>query len=265
LSPPRLWCKLLTLQDIFAKENRRGNGDRRARGDDGRPRAGRRSGDRRKAVRYVGLGLFCLGLSVPAGAQIYTSRDASGHLVLSNRPIVTADPTFEVPRAASVRATRALAGPRSQLYDELIAEHARLNIVRPDLVRAVVQVESGFNTFARSPKGAAGLMQLMPATALRFGVKDPFNPVENVRAGVAYLRQLLDRYENNEQLALAAYNAGPGAVDKYGQNVPPYRETQDYVSRIKQIAPHPVQKLAARIYKTTDIVDGRPVPKYSNH
>jgi hypothetical protein len=94
-----------------------------------------------------------------------------------------------------------------------------------------------------------------------------FNPVENIRAGVAYLRELLDRYSNDEQLALAAYNAGPGAVDKYGQNVPPYRETQNYVSRIKQIAPRKVQAqpLGGTIYKTTEIVNGRVIPRYVNH
>ena len=102
--------------------------------------------------------------------------------------------------------TRATA---SGMYDGLITEHARANDVRPDLVRAVVQVESAYNPYARSPKGAQGLMQLMPATAQQFGVKNAYNPEENVRAGVAYLRQLLDRYENNEELALAAYNAGP--------------------------------------------------------
>ena len=75
-----------------------------------------------------------------------------------------------------------------------------------------------------------GLMQLMPATAKQFGVIDPFNPAENIRAGVTYLRQLLDRYDDDEQLALAAYNAGPGAVDKYGSKVPPYKETQNYVA-----------------------------------
>ena len=81
-----------------------------------------------------------------------------------------------------------------------------------------------------------GLMQLMPATARRFGVRNPFNPAENMRGGVAYLRELLDRYDNNEQLALAAYNAGPGAVSKYGERVPPYRETQNYVIRVNKIA-----------------------------
>jgi soluble lytic murein transglycosylase-like protein len=150
------------------------------------------------------------------------------------------------------------------LYDDLILEHARLNNIPTDLVRAVVQVESGFNPYARSPKGAMGLMQLMPATARQFGVRNPYNPAENVRAGVAYFRQLLDRYENNDQLALAAYNAGPGAVDKHGQSVPPYRETREYVARISKMSSRPVQARRKVIYKTTEIVDGRAVPRYSD-
>src|SRR5207247_3257824 len=125
---------------------------------------------------------------------------------------------------------------RRSLYDDLIREQSQLNGVRTDLVRAVMQVESGFNPSARSPKGALGLMQLMPATIQQFGVRNPFNPIENLRAGVAYLRQLLDRYGNNEELALAAYNAGPRAVDRHGQNVPPYRETKNYVTRINKMA-----------------------------
>jgi hypothetical protein len=219
-------------------------------------------------MRNVGLGLVCLGLAAPARAQIYTSRDANGHLVLSNHQLGSVGRTYEVPKAESVRATRPVGEPlRSGLYDEVISAHAHLNAIRPDLVRAVVQVESGFNPDARSPKGALGLMQLMPATARRFGVKNPFNPVENVRAGVAYLRQLLDRYKNNEELALAAYNAGPGAVDNHGQSVPPYRETRNYVKRISNMSPHPVagpvRKLV--IFKTTETVDGRQVARYSDH
>ena len=93
---------------------------------------------------------------------------------------------------------------------------------------------------------------------------NPFNPEDNVRAGVAYLRQLLDRYQNNEELALAAYNAGPGAVDKHGQNVPPYRETQNYVAQINQIAEGPVEPRDHRIYKVTDLVDGRFVVRYTD-
>ena len=236
------------------------------------PDTDRRSGirDRRRALRYFWMGLYCLALAAPARAQIYSWRDASGQLVLSNLPNRLAgapEHTFDVPHASTVRATRGAGESRSAPYDDLIREHSRLNDVRTDLVRAVMQVESGFNPFARSPKGAAGLMQLMPATALRFGVRNAFNPIENIRAGVAYLRELLDRYQNNEQLALAAYNAGPGAVDKYGQTVPPYRETQNYVSRIKQIAPRTVQvkPLGGTIYKTTEIVNGRVIPRYVNH
>jgi transglycosylase-like protein with SLT domain/uncharacterized protein DUF4124 len=262
-------CKVLTLQEIIKNDRRQRRADWRQRGASG---TDRRSGlrDRRRALRYFGVGLFCLGLAAPARAQIYTWRDGKGQLVLSNlpnHPAETPVPTFEVPQATTVRATRAVPESRSALYDDLILEHSRLNDVRTDLVRAVVQVESAFNPYARSPKGAAGLMQLMPATAQRFGVRNPFNPVENIRAGVAYLRELLNRYQNNEQLALAAYNAGPGAVDKYGQNVPPYRETQNYVSRIKQIAPRTVTlpKRGTVIYKTTEIVDGRAITTYLDH
>ena len=140
--------------------------------------------------------------------------------------------SYAVPRSEVVRATRYAAADRAGAYDDLILEHAQRNGVRADLVRAVVQVESAFNPYARSPKGALGLMQLMPATIQQFGVNNPFNPKENVRAGVAYLRQLLDRYQNNEELALAAYNAGPGAVDKHGQTVPPYAETRNYVKQV---------------------------------
>jgi soluble lytic murein transglycosylase-like protein len=150
------------------------------------------------------------------------------------------------------------------MYEGLIVEHARLNAIRPDLVRAVVQVESGFNPYARSPKGALGLMQLMPATIQQFGVRNAFNPEENLRAGAAYLRQLLDRYRNDEELALAAYNAGPGAVDKHGETVPPYAETRDYVARIGHITAGATAAHDGIIYKVTEIVDGRPVSRYTD-
>jgi soluble lytic murein transglycosylase-like protein len=168
-----------------------------------------------------------------------------------------------VPKAKGVLATTYVPHDRTQTYDDLIVEHAQLNGIRPDLVRAVVQVESAYNARATSPKGAMGLMQLMPATARRFGVRNPYNPTENVRAGVAYLRQLLDRYDNNEELALAAYNAGPGAVDKYGETVPPYRETRNYVTKINKIAG--VKQLpGSKIYQVTKIVDGREVVYFTD-
>ncbi len=206
----------------------------------------------------------CLCLASPAAAQIYSWHDASGRLVLSDRPLGTVERTYSVPKTTSVLATQPVPQGRDQLYEDLIIEHARLNDVRTDLVRAVVQVESAFNPYARSPKGALGLMQLMPATAQQFGVMNPFDPRENVRAGVAYLRQLLDRYEDNEQLALAAYNAGPGAVDRHGQNVPPYRETRNYVARISKMTSAPVALRKKTIYKTIEIIDGRAVTRYSD-
>jgi soluble lytic murein transglycosylase-like protein len=213
------------------------------------------------------LAAVFLAFAGPVDAQIYSWRDANGQLVLSNTPRGPVEHTYAVPQVESVRVTRPATAAHDLDYDELIVVHARLNDVRPDLVRAVVQVESAFNPNARSPKGAIGLMQLMPATIQRFGVRNAFNPMENVRAGVAYLRQLLDRYANNEQLALAAYNAGPGAVDKHGQNIPPYRETRDYVSRINVLAaaPPPAPVRSTAMYKFFEVVNGRAVMMYTDH
>ena len=220
-----------------------------------------------KAFRYLLIALS-LASAVPAQAQIYSWRDANGNLVLSNkRADGTAPdlPSYAVPRAQGVRTTRSAIAERSRPYESLITEHSRAQGVRADLVRAVMQVESGFNPYARSPKGAMGLMQLMPATAKQYGVRNAFNPTENVRAGVAYLRELLDRYQDNEELALAAYNAGPGAVDKHGQTVPPYRETRSYVAQINKISAKPVAIPGTTIYKAIELTpDGRPIPLYTD-
>jgi soluble lytic murein transglycosylase-like protein len=217
----------------------------------------------------VGLAAFAIlwpGLASPAYSQIYSWRDANGKLVLSrSKPKAGADvKSFAVLEAARVRATRYVTAAQSRLYDTMIRDHATLNGVRADLVKAVVQVESAYDPYARSPKGALGLMQLMPGTIKRYGVKNPFNPVENVGAGCAYLRELLDRYQNDETLALAAYNAGPGAVDSHGQAVPPYRETQNYVAQVNQLAGHAVEPRGNVIYKVTDVVDGRIAIRYTD-
>lgn len=217
----------------------------------------------KKIAFYVAFACCMGALAGPAGAQIYTARDANGTLILSDRPLGAGAQTFPVPGAGTMRVASTMSLSPTGNYDSLIVQYAQRQGVRTDLVRAVIQVESGFNARAVSPKGAMGLMQLMPATASRFGVLDPFNPAENIRAGVGYLRQLLDRYHDDEELALAAYNAGPGAVDRYGSQVPPYRETQAYVRRIKaatsvDIAP------GSYFYKSIEIINGRPVPRYSD-
>jgi soluble lytic murein transglycosylase-like protein len=214
------------------------------------------------------LAVVCLAtLPSVSDAQIYSYKDANGNTVLANKPQSGAAQivkSYPVATSDGYRGTSQTSRDRVLMYDGLITEQARLNDVRPDLVRAVVQVESAFNPYARSPKGAEGLMQLMPATARQFGVKNAFNPEENVRAGVAYLRQLLNRYGDNEELALAAYNAGPGAVDKYGRSVPPYAETKNYVAQISQMTARPVGARGNQIYKVTEVIDGRTVVRFTD-
>jgi len=211
-------------------------------------------------LTFVGL----VAHGVPAEAQIYAWRDSNGNLVLSDRPLVPGAKSFPVATTSSIRTTKPVSTGAPHRYDDLIKAHAATQQVRPDLVRAVIQVESAFNPRARSPKGAMGLMQLMPSTAAALGVRDPYDPAENIRGGVTYLRHLLDRYDNNEEIALAAYNAGPGAVDQYGIAVPPYRETRTYVSRVRRMTALSAVTARRVIYKTVEIIDGRPVPRYSD-
>ena len=115
--------------------------------------------------------------------------------------------------------------------ENLIEKYAEKTNLDPDFIKAVVKQESGFNPDAKSKCGAMGLMQLMPQTAKGLGVVDAFDPEQNIEGGVKYLKSMLNRFNNDPKLALAAYNAGPGAVQKYG-DIPPYRETQNYVKNI---------------------------------
>jgi len=206
-------------------------------------------------------------LPLPAAAQIYIRTDPAGRQVWSDHPINQPTAVYAVPGTPQQFSTTPVDAERVSEYDSLVIEHAARQSLRPELVRAVIQVESGFNPHALSPKGAMGLMQLMPATARDLGVRDAWDPADNIRGGTAYLRQLLDRYGGNEELALAAYNAGAGAVDRSGGRIPAYRETRDYVRKVSSAAgTGPTSSLAARklvVYKWLEIANGRAIPKYS--
>jgi hypothetical protein len=221
----------------------------------------------RLCLTLLACTLLVCTMAPPASAQIYAMRDERGVLVLSDRPLGPNAATFEVGTAGTVRTTGPADQAKAGRFEHLIEHHAGLQQVRPDLVRAVIQVESGFNPSARSHKGAMGLMQLMPGTAAQYQVSDPYDPTENVRAGVAYLRAMLDRYDGNEELALAAYNAGPGAVDRHGQRIPPFRETREYVERVRTRTGTLAGRTAPQgqaIYKVIETVDGVAVPRYTD-
>jgi soluble lytic murein transglycosylase-like protein len=221
-------------------------------------------------------------LPTAAEAQIYSWREADGSRMYSGEPPRGDVTGFRV-IGTPFRSTRSADSRFASSYDAIIEKHADTYQVSPQLVRAVIQVESGFNPRAVSAKGAMGLMQLMPATAIEMGVRNPFDPDQNIRGGAAYLRVLLNRYAGDEEKALAAYNAGPEAVARYGDQVPPYRETRKYVAQVgnraglnpavssgvrpKPAASSPSKPAAAtaRVYKFWEKTeDGRLILKFSD-
>ena len=155
------------------------------------------------------------------------------HLKSVNADIIRQSPqtslTNALNEAAAIQANTQPAS-KSQILN-VVSQISKKHGVDEKLVQALIKQESGFNPNAKSKAGAIGLMQLMPATAKNLGVKDPYNIVQNVEGGDKYLKSILDKYNGNMILALAAYNAGPGAVDKY-DGIPPYKETQNYVRNI---------------------------------
>ena len=180
------------------------------------------------------------GLSAPAWADIYAYTDADGAVSLSNVPtderytVLIAAPQQAVAAAAPATTPRksrtGLA--RKAGYDQVVDEVSRSHGLESALLHAVISVESRYNPKAVSRKGAAGLMQLMPQTAKRYGVADAFDPRQNLDGGAQYLKDLLRMFNNNLSLSLAAYNAGEHAVARHGNRIPPYRETQHYVPQV---------------------------------
>jgi len=163
--------------------------------------------------------------ALPSRADVYQYIDANGTISLTNVPN---DPRYrrviaELPRSRTVISDGEL--------EPVIARHSRAHRLHPALIRAVIKTESDFDPQAVSRAGAIGLMQLMPQTAVRLDVRDSYNPDENIGGGTKYLRQLLDRFNGNLPLALAAYNAGEHVVERY-QGLPPIPETRQYVKKV---------------------------------
>jgi soluble lytic murein transglycosylase-like protein len=193
------------------------------------------------------LALWIAGMLASCGAkaQVYTGRsEASGAVVLSS--FQSADsPALLLPGPQEQSGSAALPAPSTERraaattasavspeLKQLIDSVASQTQLRPELLHAVIAVESNYDRLARSPRGALGLMQLLPETAKRFGARDPFSAADNVMAGASYLKWLMGLFDNDLELVLAAYNAGEQAVLRAGRRVPPYPETQAYVPRV---------------------------------
>jgi soluble lytic murein transglycosylase-like protein len=191
-------------------------------------------------VAVLVAGAF-FALSSPLRAQIATQVDEHGKLVFVNgdspnaRRGSTISPTAGGPHSRSALSAESAAetlGANDGRLDRIVRDAAVRHQVDPALVKAVISTESGWNPQAVSRKGAVGLMQLIPGTAQRFGVGNPFDPAQNVEGGTTYLKALLDRYNGDLSKTLAAYNAGEHAVDA-NRGVPPYWETQRYVQKVQ--------------------------------
>src|ERR1700730_14444643 len=176
--------------------------------------------------------------TVAAHSKIYAYVDADGQRHYTDVPdnnryrLLVLSPQDRT--ASGDRYDAALLAKASR-YDSIIEKAAISAAIEPNLLRAVIVVESGFNSRAVSKRGAVGLMQLMPATASRFGVSNPYDPKQNIHAGARYLKFLMNRFGQNVRLALAAYNAGEDAVERNGGQIPPFTETMAYVPKVLRV------------------------------
>lgn len=177
---------------------------------------------------------FCFRLGWLVGLPVLALHAGDGQQGRKVTSVIRADSSGKLVRTVVVSsAAPAAAAIPSVAITAAVDRIAAEQVVPPELIHSVIKVESNYNPYAISPKGALGLMQLIPATARRFGVNDAFDPVENIQGGAKYLRYLLDLYHGDYPLALAAYNAGEEAVARYG-GVPPFPETQNYVVQVRR-------------------------------
>ena len=195
-------------------------------------------------MRVIRRTLFYLAIAIIptltlAGDQVYQYQSLHDAPLFTDKKLPNQKPVSvkyygRPPAYKSCRQNRKKMEQRIKTYMPYVRAIGDKYAIDSNLVKAVIITESCFNPKAVSPVGAQGLMQLMPATARSLGVSDPFDPYQNIEGGVSYLRNMLDQFGQDRELALAAYNAGPGAVKKYGR-IPPYRETQRYVEKIMKM------------------------------
>lgn len=188
------------------------------------------------------LALAMLAFSVPAMADIFSYTDANGVIHFSNVPdnrqyklVVASQGSAGKPDIAAGGTSGQINRAGKSRFAPIVEEAARAHQVDPALLHAVITAESGYNPAAVSNKGAVGLMQLMPQTARRYGVENSFDPAQNIQGGTRYLSDLLQMFNNNIELAVAAYNAGENAVIRHGYTIPPYRETLAYVPKVLKL------------------------------
>jgi len=195
---------------------------------------------RTRILMTLAVAAECFGCAGFAHADVFQAVDAQGVVHLSNIPsekhyhVLIQSPAHP-DSSAKISVAKPVRQASAKSYDKVLKKVAQEQHLDQALLKAVMTVESNNNPQAVSDKGAVGLMQLMPDTAQRYGVTDRYDPEENILGGARYLRDLLERYNENLPLVLAAYNAGEGAVDRYGARIPPYTETRHYVPKVMNL------------------------------